>query len=116
MAIAFGMSAEDAGSAMTGMRTNFKLTQDEVRLLGDGINALSNSMDAKAPELVDFVSRVGGTAATFRMTGQGAAAKTSSLGVRLLGSAWKFALGPIGLVITVMELWYNSFSLFLFLQ
>ncbi|WP_165071070.1 phage tail tape measure protein [Desulfovibrio sp. ZJ200] len=74
MATAFDMSAEDAGSAMTGMRTNFKLTQDEVRLLGDSINHLSNRYDAKASELVNFVSRVGGTAATFRMTGQEVAA------------------------------------------
>ena len=74
MATAFDMTAADAGSAMTGMRTNFKLTQDGVRELGDSINYLSNRYDAKAPELVDFVSRVGGTAATFRMTGQEVAA------------------------------------------
>lgn len=74
MATAFDMAASDAGSAMTGMRTNFKLSQDGVRDLGDSINYLSNRYDAKASELVDFVSRVGGTAATFRMTGQEVAA------------------------------------------
>lgn len=74
MATAFDITAEAAGSAMTGMRTNFKLTQDGVRLLGDSINTLSNKFDAKAAELVDFTSRVGGTAASFKMTGHEVAA------------------------------------------
>lgn len=74
MATAFDITAEAAGSAMTGMRTNFNLTQDGVRLLGDSINTLSNKFDTKAHELVDFTSRVGGTAASFKMTGHEVAA------------------------------------------
>ena len=74
MGVAFDISAAEAGSAMTGFRNNFKLTQDGVRLLGDSMNALANSMDAKAADIVAFANRAGGTAKTFGLTGQEVAA------------------------------------------
>lgn len=70
MGIAFDISAKEAGSAMTGLRTNFKLSQKDVVLLGDSFNALSNSMDAKASDIVKFASEVGGTASIYKFTGQ----------------------------------------------
>ena len=62
MGVAFDVSAKEAGAAMTGLRNNFKLSQDGVRELGDAMNALANSMDAKASQIVDFANRTGGTA------------------------------------------------------
>jgi TP901 family phage tail tape measure protein len=70
MAVAFDITAEEAGSAMTGLRTNFKLNQDGVISLGDAFNHMANNMDAKAGELVNFANRVGGTAGIYRFTGQ----------------------------------------------
>lgn len=70
MGIAFDISAQDAGSAMTGLRTNFKLNQDEVVALGDSFNYLANSMDAKAGDIVNYANRVGGTASLYKFTGQ----------------------------------------------
>ena len=74
MGVAFDISAEEAGSAMTGLRNNFKLTQDGVRLLGDSMNALANTMDAKAADIVNFANRAGGTAKVYGFTGQQVAA------------------------------------------
>ncbi|MDR2891594.1 MAG: phage tail tape measure protein [Deltaproteobacteria bacterium] len=59
MAIAFDISAAEAGSAMTGLRTNFHLNQDEVVRLGDAFNYLSNNTDATAGEIINFTNRVG---------------------------------------------------------
>jgi TP901 family phage tail tape measure protein len=70
MAVAFDISAADAGSAMTGLRTNFKLNQDGVISLGDAFNHLANNMDARAGDLVNFSNRVGGTASIYKFTGQ----------------------------------------------
>ena len=80
MGVAFDISAAEAGSAMTGLRNNFKLSQDGVRLLGDAMNALANSMDAKAAQIVDFANRAGGTAKTLGFTGQ----EVSALGAAFL--------------------------------
>ncbi len=74
MGVAFDISAEQAGAAMTGLRNNFKLNQDEVRLLGDAMNALANNMDAKAGQIVDFANRTGGTARIYGFTGNEVAA------------------------------------------
>lgn len=70
MGVAFDMAAGDAGSAMTGMRSIFKLTQDQAVLLGDSFNYLSNNMDAKARDIVDISHRVGSTARVFGLSGQ----------------------------------------------
>lgn len=80
MGVAFDVSAAEAGAAMTGLRNNFKLSQDGVRLLGDAMNALANTMDAKAAQIVDFANRTGGTAKIYGLTGQ----EVSALGATFL--------------------------------
>ena len=80
MGVAFDVSAKEAGAAMTGLRNNFKLSQDGVRELGDAMNALANSMDAKASQIVDFANRTGGTAKIYGLTGQ----EVSALGATFL--------------------------------
>jgi hypothetical protein len=70
MAVAFDISAEEAGSAMTGLRTNFKLNQDGVISLGDSFNYLANTMDAKAGDIINFANRASGVAGNYKFTGQ----------------------------------------------
>lgn len=101
MAVAFDITAQEAGSAMTGLRTNFKLSQDEVILLGDSFNALANSMDAKAGTIVNFANRVGGTASIYKFTGQqvGALAATfaaSKVDVESAATATNFLFARLG--------------------
>lgn len=101
MAVAFDITAQEAGSAMTGLRTNFKLSQDEVILLGDSFNTLANSMDAKAGAIVNFANRVGGTASIYKFTGQqvGALAATfaaSKVDVESAATATNFLFARLG--------------------
>lgn len=59
MAIAFDVSAEDAGKAMATWRQAFRMNQDEVVALADKVNYLSNKTNATAPQLTDYINRIG---------------------------------------------------------
>lgn len=60
MAVAFEMSAGDSGEAMAKIRASTGLSQKEMVLLGDAINHLSNNTASAAPQLVEYMKRVGG--------------------------------------------------------
>ena len=70
MAVAFDIQASEAGSAMTGLRTNFKLNQDGVISLGDSYNHLANNMDATAGEIINFATRAGRVGSIYNFTGE----------------------------------------------
>ena len=70
MAVAFDLSGQEAGDAMAGLRTIFQIGQGDVMNLAGAYNHLSNSMAARAPELLDIANRVGGTAKLVGLTGQ----------------------------------------------
>jgi len=70
MGVAFDLSGAEAGSAMTGLRSQLKLNQDQVVLLGDAYNHLSNNMDARAADLLNITNRVAGQAKMFGLSGQ----------------------------------------------
>jgi len=70
MGVAFDMSGKEAGAAMTGMRSIFALSQKEVVGLGDSFNYLSNSMDAKARDMLNIANRTGSMGKLFGLTGQ----------------------------------------------
>lgn len=78
MAIAFDMSADDAGDAMAKLANVFEIPISEIDKLGDAINTLSNNSPAKAAEIVDAMSRVGGLAKQFGLTEDATAALTST--------------------------------------
>lgn len=80
MGVAFDMSAQQAGAAMTGMRTIFQLNQKDVVKLGDAINFLDNNMDATAAGMIEIANRAGSTAKLFGLTGQ----QTAALGATFL--------------------------------
>ncbi len=70
MGVAFDMSGKEAGSAMTGLRSLFKLNQQQVVSLGDAYNHLSNNMDATASDMLNIAHRAGSTATLFGLSGQ----------------------------------------------
>ena len=70
MGVAFDMSGAEAGAAMTGLRSIFRLAQDDVIKLGDAFNYLDNNMDTTASDLVQIANRAGSTADLFGLTGQ----------------------------------------------
>ena len=59
VAIAFDMTAAEAGNAMAKLRTNLGLTQPELMDLADAANYLSNNMASTATEIVEFMLRSG---------------------------------------------------------
>ena len=70
MGVAFDIAAMEAGDAMAGLRSILGITQEQVILLGDSINHLSNNMNARAPDLLNFTNRAGGIGRMAGMTGQ----------------------------------------------
>jgi hypothetical protein len=82
VAVAFDMTAADAGTAMAKIRTNLGITQPELRSLADAVNHLSNSMASTAPQLVDFLRR---TASQGKQAGL-TAAQTAALGSAMIAA------------------------------
>lgn len=72
--VAFGVSAEQAGDALPQMMNAMGLTLDEVILLSDGINHLSNNMAASAPKVLNFMNRIGGDIGKFGFSAEEASA------------------------------------------
>lgn len=79
VAVAFDMTAGDAGTAMAKIRTNLGLTQPQLRLLADAVNHLSNSMASTAPQLVDFLRRTASQGKQAGLTAQQTAALGSAM-------------------------------------
>ncbi|MBM3273356.1 phage tail tape measure protein, partial [Candidatus Kaiserbacteria bacterium] len=100
MGVAFGLSGDQAGAAMTGLRAIFGLTQDEVVTLGDAINHLSNNMDAKASDLLNIANRAGSTAKLFGLSG----AQLNALGATFLALKTPPEVAATGINALLMKL------------
>jgi TP901 family phage tail tape measure protein len=79
MGVAFDMTAAQAGDAMAKMRTSMQLDQAGVEQLADAMNHLSNSMASSAPEITDFMLRVGAIGKQVAMTTEQTAAFGSAM-------------------------------------
>lgn len=71
MAVAFGMSADEAGQKMASWRSKMGMSQEEVVALSDAINHLGNNMAADPLKTAAVVERMGSVA-----KGSGLAAKS----------------------------------------
>lgn len=79
MAVAFDISADEAGDAMAKFRTAMGLSQDEVENLADSINHLSNNFASSAPEITGYMMRVGALKGQMAITEQSIAAFGSTM-------------------------------------
>jgi TP901 family phage tail tape measure protein len=79
MAVAFDMTAAEAGDAMAKMRTSMGLSQPEVESLADAMNYLSNVQASSASEITDFMLRVGAFGQQVAMTEEQTAAMGSAM-------------------------------------
>ena len=100
MGVAFDLSGDQAGAAMTGLRSIFGLTQDGVVSLGDAINHLSNNMDAKGGDLLNIANRAGSTAKLFGLSG----AQLNALGASFLALKTKPEVAATGINALLMKL------------
>ena len=57
--VAFDMSAGETGEALAKIKTALRLSVSETSLLADAINHLSNTSASSAPDLIDYMKRVG---------------------------------------------------------
>lgn len=58
MGVAFDMAADVAGKSMAQWRSSLKLTQDEVRALGDQVNYVGNNSPVKAKQITAIIDRI----------------------------------------------------------
>lgn len=79
MGVAFDISADEAGNAMAKLRTSMNLNQDQVEGLADSMNALSNSMASSAPEITNFMLRVGSLTQSAKISPQALASMGSAM-------------------------------------
>lgn len=59
LATAFDMTAAQAGDDMAKIKTGLGYTVEQASALADAMNHLSNNVAAKAPQLIDYMKRVG---------------------------------------------------------
>lgn len=79
MSVAFNMTADEAGQAVAKLSNVFQLPLEKVTALGDAINTLGNTTAAKERDIVDVLTRIGGTAAQFGISAEQAAALASTM-------------------------------------
>lgn len=100
--VAFDISAGQAGEGLAKLQTSAGLSQEGIERLAGTINHLSNNMAAKAPEILDAATRVGGigkaagvsaetmAALSTAMIASGGSAETAATGtknfIRAIGS------------------------------
>ncbi|MDR0717514.1 MAG: phage tail tape measure protein [Azoarcus sp.] len=79
MSTAFGIDADAAGAAVAKLSNVFNLPLEGVRDLGDAINVLGNTTAAAEKDIINVMTRIGGTAKQFGLTGKQAAALASTM-------------------------------------
>lgn len=79
MASAFEISTAEAGQAIGKLVNIFDLPLAKVEELGDAINTLAATTGANEPQLLEFLTRVGGTAKNFGLVAEEAAALGAAL-------------------------------------
>lgn len=106
MAVAFGMSAEEAGNAAAKLANVFNMPIEQVGELGDVINTLGNNMATKEREIVDAMLRVGGTARQFGLAKEEVAGLTAAM--IALGKPPEVASTAINALLTKLQTAQNQ--------
>jgi TP901 family phage tail tape measure protein len=80
--VAFDMSAGQTGESLAKIKTALGLSIDDTRLLADAMNHLSNTSASAAPDLLDFMRRVGSTGKQYGFT----AVQTAAIGSAMVAA------------------------------
>jgi TP901 family phage tail tape measure protein len=78
MATAFKMSGEEAGTAIGTLMTVFNMSVPQVEKLGDAINVLGNTTNAKEKDIINVLTRVGGMGQQFGLAAKDLSALAAS--------------------------------------
>ena len=101
MATAFNISADEAGQAVAKLKNVFSLSLTEVERLGDAINTLGNTTSAKEADILEVLTRIGGTATQFGLAADQAAALGT--GMLSLGMSSEVAATAINGMLTKLQ-------------
>lgn len=77
--VAFDVSAQEAGESLAKIKTALGLSVDETKDLADAINHLSNTSASSAPDLLNFMRRVGSVGKQYGFTKEQTLAFGSSM-------------------------------------
>lgn len=101
VSIAFNLSAEESGQAIAKLANVFDLPIERVGELSDGINVLGNTTAATEGQILQFLTRVGGSAKTFGLTAEA----TAALGAAFisLGKPPEVAANAVNRLLTVLQ-------------
>ena len=78
MATAFKMTGDESGQAIGKLMTVFNLSIPQVEKLGDAINVLGNTTNAKEKEIIDVLTRIGGIGQQFGLSAKELSALAAS--------------------------------------
>lgn len=78
MATAFKMTGDESGQAIGTLMTVFNLSIPQVEKLGDAINVLGNTTNAKEKEIIDVLTRIGGIGQQFGLSAKELSALAAS--------------------------------------
>ena len=79
MSVAFDLSVDQAGEAVAKLSNIFNIPIENVEALGDAINTLGNTTAAKEAEILNVLTRIGGTASQFKLTAEQSAALAATM-------------------------------------
>ena len=82
MAVAFDMTAAEAGDAMAKLRSALGLTQPQIKDLADALNYLSNGTASSGAELVEFTKRSGAVGQMAKLSAE----QTAAFGAAMIGA------------------------------
>ncbi|WP_068315791.1 phage tail tape measure protein [Polycladidibacter hongkongensis] len=77
--VAFDISAEQTGESLAKIKTALGLSIEETQLLADAMNHLSNSSASSAPDILNFMRRVGSIGLQYGFTAEQTAAIGSAM-------------------------------------
>ncbi|HAW49153.1 MAG TPA: phage tail tape measure protein [Roseovarius sp.] len=79
MSVAFGISADDAGTTLARWRENLNLSHDQAMLLGDQVNVLGNTMATNEADILKVINRQGVLAEMSGLSTQATASLSATL-------------------------------------
>jgi len=77
--VAFDLSTAQAGDAVAKLSNIFDIPIENVEQLGDAINVLGNTTAAREADILDVLTRIGGTAKQFKLTAEQGAALAATM-------------------------------------
>ncbi|WP_428243010.1 phage tail tape measure protein [Gynuella sp.] len=79
VSVAFNLTAQQAGEAIAKLSNIFNIPIQNVEQLGDAINVLGNTTAAREADILDVLTRIGGTASQFKLTAEQSAALAATM-------------------------------------